>query len=52
MARYKNIFDFTGSIGNLVFYRYRGKLCARTKPVHKKKRFSRAGNQPKKNRES
>lgn len=37
MARCNNIFDFTGSIGNLVFYRYRGKLCVRTKPVRKNK---------------
>ena len=40
MARYNNIFDFTGSIGNLVFYRYRGKQCVRTKPVHKNKTVS------------
>jgi hypothetical protein len=40
MARYNNIFDFTGSIGNLVFYRHRGKLCVRRKPVRKNKTVS------------
>ena len=40
MARLNNFFDFTGSIGNLVFYRHRGKLCVRTKPVRKNKTVS------------
>jgi hypothetical protein len=40
MAHLNNFFDFTGSIGNLVFYRYRGKLCVRTKPVRKNKTVS------------
>ena len=40
MARYTNFFDLTGSIGNLIFYNYRGKPCVRTKPVRKNKTVS------------
>lgn len=37
MARSHNMFEFTGSIANLIFYYYRGKLCVRTRrpePMH------------------
>lgn len=42
MARFKNIFELTGSVGNLVFYKYKGKNCVRAKPVRISKTISSA----------
>jgi hypothetical protein len=40
MARLHNMFEFTGSTSNLVFYNYKGKPCVRTKPVVRNKTVS------------
>ena len=40
MAYARNIFECTGSLGNLVYYTRKGKQCVRTKPVKKKKTIS------------
>lgn len=40
MARLHNIFNFTGSVGNFIFYNYKGKPCVRRKPVYKNKTVS------------
>ena len=37
MARQINLFNFTGKLGNVVGYRYKGKYCLRSLPVRKNK---------------
>ncbi|OQP59262.1 hypothetical protein A3860_38060 [Niastella vici] len=38
MARQINLFAFTGTLGNVVGYCYKGQYCLRSKPVHKSKK--------------
>lgn len=40
MAHARNMFDITGSVGNLVYYKRNGKQYVRTKPVKKNKTIS------------
>jgi len=40
MARQINLFNFTGKLGNVVGYYYKGKYCLRSRPVRKNKTVS------------
>jgi hypothetical protein len=40
MARQINLFNFTGKLGNVVGYSYKGKYCLRSRPVRKSKTVS------------
>src|SRR5688500_5604714 len=40
MARQINLFNFTGKLGNVVGYSYKGKYCLRSRPVRKNKTVS------------
>ena len=40
MAIQINLFAFTGTLGNLVGYRYKGKYCLRSRPVRKNQTLS------------
>jgi hypothetical protein len=40
MAHQINLFNFTGTLGNVVGYYYKGKYCLRSRPVRKNKTIS------------